>query len=126
MLRNDEMKWADLRPHLGMRMCPHSHSLTLISAEFDNIILSSGPGSASDEADVGICNELLHNATIPVRYLPIHIAPSARSMRIHIASHSERRTSSAHRLTRRSSASALVAAASLAMQASPHLRSCLS
>lgn len=40
----------------------------MIPAEFDNIILSAGPGSAMEEADIGICSELLVNATIPVRH----------------------------------------------------------
>lgn len=49
IFRNDEISWQQIQ-----------------ELEFDNIILSPGPGSAENEKDFGLCRDIILNSTKPV------------------------------------------------------------
>ncbi len=49
VVRNDETVWADLA-----------------SRDFDNIVISPGPGRSDASADFGVCKDVIANATVPL------------------------------------------------------------
>jgi para-aminobenzoate synthetase len=49
VIRNDEVVWADLA-----------------SRNFDNIVISAGPGRSDVSADFGVCADVIANATVPL------------------------------------------------------------
>ncbi len=50
VVRNDEMTWDEL----------------LASRDFDNIVISPGPGNPDREADFGVCAEVIRRAEVPL------------------------------------------------------------
>ena len=50
VVRNDEMGWAELAA----------------SRDFDNIVISPGPGSPDREADFGVCAEAIRESDVPL------------------------------------------------------------